>query len=152
VITKTRLHAWLSTIGSAGDVNPFIAIGRELVRRGHRATLVTSSFFEAQARSAGLDYVGLGSAEDYRRTVDDPELWDPKTGFRVFAQRVVIRHPAGLRPSFRERGRHVLLARADVRALAHESRRPSTATSNQPRSPSTRAATRGCPPSGRLAT
>ena len=90
MITKTRLHAWLSTIGSAGDVNPFIAIGRELVRRGHRATLVTSSFFEAQARSAGVDFVGLGSAEDYRRTVDDPDLWDPKTGFRVFAQRVVI--------------------------------------------------------------
>jgi len=90
VITKTRLHAWLSTIGSAGDVNPFIAISRELVRRGHRATLVTSSFFETQARSAGLGFVGLGSAEDYRRTVDDPDLWDPKTGFRVFAQRVVI--------------------------------------------------------------
>ena len=88
--THSRLHVLLSTIGSAGDVNPFVAIGRELKRRGHQVTLVTSAYFEPLARSAGLDFVGLGNPEDYKKTVDDPDLWDPKVGFRVFARRVVI--------------------------------------------------------------
>ena len=88
--THSRLHVLLSTIGSAGDVNPFVAIGSELKRRGHQVTLVTSAYFESLARGAGLDFVGLGNPEDYKKTVDDPDLWDPKGGFRVFARRVVI--------------------------------------------------------------
>ena len=88
--THSRLHVLLCTIGSAGDVNPFVAIGSELKRRGHQVTLVTSAYFESLARGAGLDFVGLGNPEDYKKTVDDPDLWDPKGGFRVFARRVVI--------------------------------------------------------------
>jgi rhamnosyltransferase subunit B len=88
--THCRLRVFLSTIGSAGDVNPFVAIGSELKRRGHQVTLVTSAYFEPLARGAGLDFVGLGTPGDYRATVDDPDLWDPKGGFRVFARRVVI--------------------------------------------------------------
>jgi hypothetical protein len=53
-------------------------------------TLFTSAYFESLARGAGLDFVGLGNPEDYKKTVDDPDLWDPKLGFRVFARRVVI--------------------------------------------------------------
>ena len=88
--THSHLRVLLATIGSVGDVNPFVAIGRELRRRGHQVTLVTSAYFESLAKQAGLDFIGLGSPEDYRRTVDDPDLWNPKTGFRVFARRVVI--------------------------------------------------------------
>jgi rhamnosyltransferase subunit B len=55
----------LCTIGSAGDVNPFIRIGRELKRRGFRAVLITSQHFESETRDAGLEFLGLGSAEDY---------------------------------------------------------------------------------------
>ena len=28
----------------------------------------------------GLDFVGLGNPEDYEKTVDDPDLWDPRAG------------------------------------------------------------------------
>jgi len=90
VTTDSSLHVLLATIGSAGDVNPFVAIGLELRRRGHRVTLVTNPFFAPAAKRAGLDFIGLGAAEDYRRTVDDPDLWDPRTGFRVIARRVVM--------------------------------------------------------------
>lgn len=89
-VTASFLHVFLCTIGSAGDVNPFVAIGRELATRGHRVTLVTSAYFEPLAKRTGLNFIGLGTAEDYRNTVDDPDLWDSRTGFRVFARRVVI--------------------------------------------------------------
>lgn len=80
----------LCTIGSAGDVNPFIGIGQELKKRGFRVVLITSQYFELQARSVGLEFFGLGSAEDYQSIIQDPDLWSPDKGFKVFAERVVF--------------------------------------------------------------
>lgn len=80
----------LCTIGSAGDVYPFIGIGEELKKRGFRVVLITSQYFESQARSAGLEFFGLGSSEDYQSIIQDPDLWSPDKGFKVFADRVVF--------------------------------------------------------------
>ena len=80
----------LCTIGSAGDVNPFIGIGQQLRARGFRVVLITSQYFEAQARSVGLEFYGLGSSEDYQSIIQDPDLWSPDKGFKVFAERVVF--------------------------------------------------------------
>jgi rhamnosyltransferase subunit B len=80
----------LCTIGSAGDVNPFIGIGQNLIKRGFRVVLITSQYFESQARSAGLEFFGLGSSEDYQSIIQDPDLWSPDKGFKVFADRVVF--------------------------------------------------------------
>lgn len=80
----------LCTIGSAGDVNPFIGIGGQLKKRGFRVILVTSQYFESQARSEGLEFFGLGRSEDYRSIISDPDLWSPDKGFKVFADRVVF--------------------------------------------------------------
>src|SRR6266498_2019166 len=80
----------LCTIGSAGDVHPFIGIGQQLKKRGFRVVLVTSQYFEAQALSVGLEFIGLGSAEDYQSIIQDPDLWSADKGFKVFAKRVVF--------------------------------------------------------------
>ncbi len=80
----------LCTIGSAGDVYPFIGIGQELKKRGYRGTLITSQFFESQAYDAGLEFFGLGNVEDYQSIIQDPDLWSPDKGFKVFADRVVF--------------------------------------------------------------
>jgi len=114
----------LCTIGSAGDVNPFIGIGQELKTRGFRVVLITSQHFEAQARSVGLEFFGLGSAEDYQAIIQDPDLWSPDKGFKVFAERVVfpIMEPAyeiiaGFEPS-----KTILIAQGQFFAahIAHE--------------------------------
>jgi rhamnosyltransferase subunit B len=80
----------LCTIGSAGDVNPFIAIGQRLLKHGFHVVLVTSQHFESQAHDAGLEFIGLGSVDDYRTIIDNPDLWDANKGFRVFAETVVL--------------------------------------------------------------
>ncbi len=80
----------LCTIGSAGDVYPFIGIGPGLLTRGFRVTLITSQYFESQARDAGLEFFGLGRAEDYQAIIQNPDLWDPEKGFKVFAESVVV--------------------------------------------------------------
>jgi UDP:flavonoid glycosyltransferase YjiC (YdhE family) len=84
---QTKPTILLCTIGSAGDVNPFIGIGQNLKKRGFRVVLITSQYFESQAHSAGLEFFGLGSSEDYQSIIQDPDLWSPDKGFKVFADR-----------------------------------------------------------------
>ncbi len=89
-MTKTEKTILLCTIGSAGDVYPFIAIGKQLKERGFRVAFITSQYFESHARDAGLEFFGLGNVEDYRSIIQDPDLWSPDKGFKVFAERVVF--------------------------------------------------------------
>jgi len=57
----------LTAIGSAGDVNPFIAVGRALRERGHQATLLVNPLFKHQVVTAGLELLSLGSEAALRR-------------------------------------------------------------------------------------
>ena len=83
-------HVVLCTLGSAGDVNPFLGIGQELRKRGYRVTLITNSFFEAQARDVGLEFVGLGSTADYLSLIENPDLWHPYKGLKLLAERALL--------------------------------------------------------------
>ena len=44
------------TIGSTGDVRPYVLLGRELKSRGHEITIATFSGFEKMIGDAGLNY------------------------------------------------------------------------------------------------
>jgi rhamnosyltransferase subunit B len=86
------MHAVLTPVGSAGDVNPFIVIGRELRRRGHAVTMIAAAVFAGVAARAGLEFVGVGTAEDYERATNNPDLWNawrgPKVVFRELASQL----------------------------------------------------------------
>lgn len=47
------------SIGSTGDVRPYLLLGRELQRRGHEVTLCAFSAFEELAKSAGFRFMPL---------------------------------------------------------------------------------------------
>jgi UDP:flavonoid glycosyltransferase YjiC (YdhE family) len=49
----------LVTLGSAGDVHPFVGLGRALRGRGHRVSVLTYPAFADLIQSAGLDYLCL---------------------------------------------------------------------------------------------
>lgn len=50
------------TYGSRGDVQPFVALGRALVARGHEVTLGTARRFETFVREAGLGFAAMSDA------------------------------------------------------------------------------------------
>jgi rhamnosyltransferase subunit B len=52
--------------------------------------MVTSQYFESQARGMGLEFWGLGNAEDYQSIIQNPDLWDPQKGFQVLAKSVIL--------------------------------------------------------------
>ena len=53
----------LVTQGTGGDLHPFIGIGRALLARGHRVTLITHERLAGDVGRAGLDFAPLDSAE-----------------------------------------------------------------------------------------
>lgn len=67
----------LTPFGSAGDVFPFIWLGRLLRARGHRVILLTTCLFEEAAAKAGLEFVGLGTKEEFEALQRDARLWKP---------------------------------------------------------------------------
>lgn len=73
-------HFVFSPFGSAGDVNPFLWLGRLLQERGHAVDIVTAPMFADAAARAGLRFTGVGKAEDYEAVLSHPDLWKPLTG------------------------------------------------------------------------
>jgi rhamnosyltransferase subunit B len=50
-------HVLLTTLGSYGDLYPYLALGASLKRLGHTVTLATSAAFRQKAESQGLAFV-----------------------------------------------------------------------------------------------
>ena len=45
---------------SAGDVQPYVALGKELIRDGHRVRLATHETFRDFVTGAGLEFFNIG--------------------------------------------------------------------------------------------
>ena len=52
----TGLRVVMATFGSLGDVHPYVAIGKELLRRGHRPAIATSEHWRSKVEGEGLDF------------------------------------------------------------------------------------------------
>jgi rhamnosyltransferase subunit B len=86
---RSSLHVLLPTMGSAGDVHPFIALGAALQARGHRATILTNPIFQALIEAQGIGFLAVGSAAEANAAIANPELWHLRKGFKVIAQVIV---------------------------------------------------------------
>src|SRR5689334_12156114 len=71
------------TIGSAGDVHPFVGIALEMQRRGHDVSVATNGHFRPLVEKAGLRFIELGKAEHYLESIKDPRLWHRTKGFKT---------------------------------------------------------------------
>jgi len=72
----TKLNIVIQVVGSRGDVQPFIALGNELQRQGHRVRLATHDVFENFVRGSGLEFYPIGGdpAELMAYMVKNPGL------------------------------------------------------------------------------
>ncbi|KAH6869070.1 hypothetical protein B0T10DRAFT_595972 [Thelonectria olida] len=55
-----KLNIVIQVVGSRGDVQPFVALGTELRRHGHRVRLATHAVFDSFVREAGLEFYSIG--------------------------------------------------------------------------------------------
>jgi rhamnosyltransferase subunit B len=74
------VNVLLIALGSHGDVHPFVGIGRRLRQRGHHVAVAANEYFKPLIDHAGLEFLALGTADEYRALATDKNLWDPMRG------------------------------------------------------------------------
>lgn len=82
MITKNMfINVILLTRGTKGDLYPFIHIGRELKKRGHEVTLLSTYDYESYARREGFDFdfLTLELEESFQVKIEMPEFYTKLT-------------------------------------------------------------------------
>lgn len=74
-------HYVVITVGSTGDIHPFMRIATALQDLGRKVTFITHTYHANLVQSAGLPFVGIGTDDDYLRLIANPHLWHPKKAF-----------------------------------------------------------------------
>jgi len=103
VIHFTLMRFILTPVGSAGDVHPFVGIGRALKSRGHEVIVFTAAPFHQVVERAGLVFEETVSVEEFDTLSKHPDLWHPLRGMRLVLGAVGTK----LRPAYeRLKGLH----------------------------------------------
>lgn len=76
-------HFIVVTLGSVGDVHPYLGLAITLKSRGHRVIFLTNQAFEDTAIEAGIEFHPIGTVADAQAALIDPDLWHPRKGFEV---------------------------------------------------------------------
>src|SRR5450631_3737971 len=75
-----RSDVVLMPFGSAGDVFPFVWLGRLLRNRGHRVTIITAVVFDEFVHATGLNFVGIGTPAEFDDILKNPDVWSAVRG------------------------------------------------------------------------
>ena len=69
-----RMRITMLSVGSTGDVRPYVLLGQELQARGHRVTISAFPRFEGMVTDAGLAFYPIrGSAESMMASIMEPD-------------------------------------------------------------------------------
>ncbi|MCA0177544.1 MAG: glycosyltransferase [Proteobacteria bacterium] len=80
----------IMTLGSAGDLHPFLAVARALHEQGTDVLLASQASHEAEVRAQGVRFAAIATAEDEARTLAHPDLWHPIRGLGVLWRHLVV--------------------------------------------------------------
>lgn len=68
--------------GTAGDVLPFIWLGRQLKQRGHEVIMLWVDMFRDVATRAGIDFVSIKDGGEFQRMSQQAPLWSGEESMR----------------------------------------------------------------------
>lgn len=54
-------------LGTGGDIDPMVAVGIELTRRGYSVSFLSNDYFQPRIEAAGLEFVSVGTLEQYHQ-------------------------------------------------------------------------------------
>lgn len=69
------MRVLLVTLGTAGDLVPFLALGKGLRERGHDVTVLGNGYYRETALREGLAFVDLCSADEHRKRTQQRSRW-----------------------------------------------------------------------------
>jgi rhamnosyltransferase subunit B len=80
----------VATLGSLGDLHPFLAVARALHERGQPVLFLSQEAHRAEVEAQGIRFAAIASQHDHDRTLGHPELWHPIRGFGVLWRHLVV--------------------------------------------------------------
>jgi len=89
----------LATLGSYGDVNPYLGLAVELAARGHRPVVATSAYYRDYVESEGVGFRAIRPDVDPRDTELVGRILDPWRGTERLVRELLM--PA-LRPGYED--------------------------------------------------
>src|SRR5262245_23342101 len=80
------MHAILVTMGTDGDVFPYVGLGARLRARGHRVTLTANEHFRDLAQAHGFDFHPLVRHDEMHAVLANADFWHPFKSARAGAK------------------------------------------------------------------
>jgi UDP:flavonoid glycosyltransferase YjiC (YdhE family) len=87
VTRSQRKRFMVVAIGTAGDVFPFIGLGRALAQRGHEVHLLSLDRYQSFAESAGLVFHAIKGVTG---AAGDPDFYHPTKSMQLIARRALL--------------------------------------------------------------
>ena len=72
-----RVHAIISSVGTDGDILPYLGVGTQLLARGHRVTFFAAGNYADLIESHGIAFRELIPAERMRALLGNADMWHP---------------------------------------------------------------------------
>jgi len=80
----------IATLGSSGDLHPFLAVARALLKRGKQVLFLSQEPYRTEVEAEGVPFQAIASQENHSQTQNHPFLWHPIRGFGVLWRYLVI--------------------------------------------------------------
>lgn len=61
------VHLVIFALGTGGDVDPLVALGAELIRRGNRVSFLSNDYFEPIISASGCEFISVGTLAQYHK-------------------------------------------------------------------------------------
>jgi UDP:flavonoid glycosyltransferase YjiC (YdhE family) len=78
------------TIGSRGDVNPFLLLAQKLKSAGHDVVFCASENFRALIEGQGLRFIPHFSQQEYETVTRDPDLWHYRKALPTLMKKALL--------------------------------------------------------------
>ncbi len=82
-------------LGTGGDIDPMVALGIELLRRGYRVSFLSNDYFQPRIVAAGCEFISVGTIEQYHQG-NSVTAWEP----RNHADNFEYYHAPAFEPAF----------------------------------------------------
>jgi rhamnosyltransferase subunit B len=78
------------TIGSLGDVNPFLVLALKLMSTGHEVVFCASGNFKQLIEGHGLRFIPHSTPQDYEKVARDPDMWHFRKALSAYMKKGLL--------------------------------------------------------------
>jgi len=82
------------SMGTKGDILPFLGLAREFHARGHSTVMMSSAPYQALAEAEYCEFVSLQSATEMHAVLNHPDAWKHMSGLKLYIENFGVKTAA----------------------------------------------------------